>query len=180
MGQMEENIQRFINSQDKARKLIQMDARGELDNKKYKEKAKEAYSIAENATYVDTPKATPQFAYSQPRANSQSKLPKEILESFSNNPIDTSCFGVETSILDKLNIVPPKKVVNEVKQETKKEIVTEQTTNTNIDYSMIKLIVEDCIKKYTSALKKSIINENKVNENNNTLQAMKIGNKFSF
>ena len=44
MGQIEENIKRFMNSQEKAKKLIQMDARGELN--KYKDKAREAYKLA--------------------------------------------------------------------------------------------------------------------------------------
>ena len=42
------------------------------------------------------------------------------------------------------------------------------------------MIVEDCMRKYTSALKKSILSESKINENVGTLQAMKIGDKFSF
>ena len=43
---------------------------------------------------------------------------------------------------------------------------------------MIKMIVEDCMKKYTSALKKSMINESK--NSDDSLKAMKIGDKFSF
>ena len=180
MGQMEENIRRFINSQDKAKRLIQMDARGELN--KYKDKAREAYELSEQNNYEMTenvPYATRESNIQQNTSFSKSKLPKEILESFKNNPIDASGMDVTTSILDKLNIVPSKKVIKEEKIEESKPIISENTTS-NIDYSMIKLIVEDCIKKYTSALKKTILNESKINENVGTLQAMKIGNKFSF
>lgn len=180
MGQMEENIRRFINSQDKAKRLIQMDARGELN--KYKDKAREAYELSEQNNYEMTenvPYATRENNIQQNTSFSKSKLPKEILESFKNNPIDASGMDVTTSILDKLNIVPSKKVIKEEKIEESKPIISENT-NSNIDYSMIKLIVEDCIKKYTSALKKTILNESKINENVGTLQAMKIGNKFSF
>ena len=180
MGQMEENIRRFINSQDKAKRLIQMDARGELN--KYKDKAREAYELSEQNNYEMTenvPYATRESNIQQNTSFSKSKLPKEILESFKNNPIDASGMNVTTSILDKLNIVPSKKVIKEEKIEESKPIISENT-NSNIDYSMIKLIVEDCIKKYTSALKKTILNESKINENVGTLQAMKIGNKFSF
>ena len=45
---------------------------------------------------------------------------------------------------------------------------------------MIKMIVEDCMRKYSSALKKHILTENKTTQDSGTLQAMKIGNKFSF
>lgn len=180
MGQIEENIKRFMNSQEKAKKLIQMDARGELN--KYKDKAREAYELAEQNNY----EMTESVPYTQHENNmkqnasfSKSKLPKEILESFQNNPIDSSGMNTTTSILDKLNIVPTKKVIKEEKVEDVKPIISENATS-NIDYSMIKLIVEDCIKKYTSALKKTILNESKINENVGTLQAMKIGNKFSF
>jgi hypothetical protein len=81
------------------------------------------------------------------------------------------------SVLDNLKIQPKqtKKIVNE-------QIMQPQQISSNIDYSLIKTIVEDCVKKYSSALKKSILNESKelMKENVGTLQAMKLGNKFSF
>jgi len=41
------------------------------------------------------------------------------------------------------------------------------------------MIVEDCMRKYTSALKKQILSENKTTQDNVTLQAMKIENKYN-
>ena len=73
----------------------------------------------------------------------------------------------------------------EVKQQQPQQIIKEtvqvqpQITST-VDYSMIKMIVEDCMRKYTSSLKKQLISENKTTQDSGTLQAMKIGNKFSF
>ena len=109
---------------------------------------------------------------------SKSKLPTEIIESFKKQPSPTDYQG---SVLDMVQQASGGKMFSE-----EKHITVEQPTNTqpivqsNIDYSMIKMIVEDCMRKYTSALKKSILSESKINENVGTLQAMKIGDKFSF
>lgn len=176
-----DNISRFIQAQEKARKLIQMDSNGMID--KYARNAKENGKINynENIEYVsEEPTKMKQHIIEQNNSfnKTKSKLPKEILESIQNNPIKQVGDVSTPSILDQLNITPPKKEIVIEEKPIIKE--TQQFNNNNIDYSMIKIIVEDCMKKYTSALKKSIINENKLNENNNTLQAMKIGNKFSF
>lgn len=173
-----DNISRFIQSQEKARQLIKMDCNGTID--KYAKSAREhgKMELAENVELVsEKPKQTNiSPTYTGTFTQSKSKLPKEILESMKNNPIEQIGSVSTTSILDQLNITPPKK---EVVSEEKSVITEIQHNNTNIDYSMIKIIVEDCVKKYTSALKKSLLNESKSNDNN-TLQAMKIGNKFNF
>lgn len=109
-------------------------------------------------------------------------LPTEIFESMTKNVIDTKPLSngmpeLGGSVLDNLKIQPKqtKKIVNE-------QIMQPQQISSNVDYSLIKTIVEDCVKKYSSALKKSILNESKelMKENVGTLQAMKLGNKFSF
>ena len=109
-------------------------------------------------------------------------IPTEIFESMTNNVFDTKPLSngmpeLGGSVLDNLKIQPKqtKKIVNE-------QIMQPQQISSNIDYSLIKTIVEDCVKKYSSALKKSILNESKelMKENVGTLQAMKLGNKFSF
>lgn len=174
---MDENIARFIKSQDKARKLIQMDSNGTLDKLALNAKNNGKIDINEQIELVsEKPNSQPTNYMMGSVSQTKSKLPKEILESMQKNPINQVGSIATPSILDQLNIVPPKK---EIVQEEKK-IITETQTSQNIDYSMIKMIVEDCVKKYTSALKKSIINESKLNENDNSLKAMKIGNKFSF
>ena len=174
---MDENIARFIQSQDKARKLIQMDSNGTLDKLALNAKNNGKIDINEQIEFIsEKPNSQPTNYMMGSVSQTKSKLPKEILESMQKNPINQVGSIATPSILDQLNIVPPKK---EIVQEEKK-IITETQTSQNIDYSMIKIIVEDCVKKYTSALKKSIINESKLNENDNSLKAMKIGNKFSF
>lgn len=174
----EENIKRFMEAQNRAKKLIQMDVNGGL--KKYEGQARQ---IAESSFNEEIPTNTPQIAYNEPSLpKANSKLPKEILESFKNKQIDTTPlgYGVTTSILDEVNYRTQGQLFKEEKQ--KPQIVQEQktlqTTNSTVDYSMIKMIIEDCMKKYTSALKKSMLNESK--NSDDSLKAMKIGDKFSF
>ncbi|MBR6515746.1 MAG: hypothetical protein IKT40_02705 [Bacilli bacterium] len=176
---MDEKVARFMQAQAKAKKLIEMDTRGTLDSyaKEAKRNGKMEYN--EQVEYTtEKPSTYTQTSYNTtPLTQTKSKLPKEILESMQNNPINQVGSIATPSVLDQLNIFPQKQ---EVIVEEKKVIseVQQQQPNQNIDYSMIRMIVEDCVKKYTSALKKSIINENKSNDT--TLKAMKFGNKFSF
>jgi hypothetical protein len=174
----EDNIKRFMEAQSRAKKIIQMDVNGGL--KKYEGQAKQ---LAESSFNDDAVQSTPNIAYNEPTiSKTNSKLPKEILESFKNKQIDTTPlgFGTNTSILDEINYKTQGQLFNQ--QKPKQQTVTEQkniqTQTSNVDYSMIKMIVEDCMKKYTSSLKKSIINESK--NNDDILKAMKIGDKFSF
>lgn len=178
MTATDDKIKRFMEAQSRAKKIIQMDANGDL--KKY---AKQATQMAESA-FNEQPMMEYQSAptYNEPqRIKTNSKLPKEILESFQNKQIDMTplSYGVTTSILDEVNHRTQGQLFKQTEQEKQHKIV--ETTNVqqpNIDYSMIKMIVEDCMKKYTSALKKSILNESKTNNDN--IKAMKIGDKFSF
>ncbi len=174
----EDNIKRFMEAQSRAKKIIQMDVNGGL--KKYEGQAKQ---LAASSFNDDAVQSTPNIAYNEPTiSKTNSKLPKEILESFKNKQIDTTPlgFGINTSILDEINYKTQGQLFNQ--QKPKQQTVTEQkniqTQTSNVDYSMIKMIVEDCMKKYTSSLKKSIINESK--NNDDILKAMKIGDKFSF
>ena len=180
--QLDSNINSFIMAKDRARKLIQMDANGTLGQIKQKAISEGKMSYSENGEVV-----TQNIEEYRTQSNnntiptiikSKSKLPTEIIESFKKQPSPTDYQGC---VVDMGQQASGGKIFSEEKHRT-----VEQTTNTqpivqsNIDYSMIKMIVEDCIRKYTSALKKSILSESKTNENVGTLLAMKIGDKFSF
>ena len=95
-------------------------------------------------------------------------LPKEILESFSNNYIDQSVFDPNRSVLDKLGI----EGVNTA--QPIQENVSQpnyQSSNGKIDYELIKSIVEASVKKYVNALSKKMLTEN------NDLGMIQIGDK---
>lgn len=94
-------------------------------------------------------------------------LPKEILESFSNNYIDQSVFDPNRSVLDRMGITG-----NEQQIQTESTQVRQQTTNVGkIDYELIKSIVESSVKKYVNALGKKMLTEN------NELAMVQVGNK---
>ena len=191
MAAQQENIMRFMNAKEKARKLIQMDALGEIDKVRNKavSEGKLSYSetddsqLLESAPQQQIPQNTQPMQQTIVRNNN---LPPEILESMMSNKIDTSSLGngisSTGSILDQLNGITKGKLLENAKQknEKPKQIVNEEKLPSTIDYSVIKSIVEDCMRKYSSSIKKSIINENKKINEDNSLQAMKIGNKFSF
>lgn len=112
-------------------------------------------------------------------SNSQSRqinknLPKEILESFSKNFIDTSAMNTERPVLDRIGLT------QEAQPQT--NVVAEDVSygsSAKIDYELIKNIVEGCVKKYVNALGKKMLTENK--ENNGEIKAVYYtGNKFKF
>ena len=196
----EVNMNRFLAIKDKARKIMEMDRSGKLDE--IRDNAARSGKLSMNEG-IEPVAAMPMNAYpqapqmsqmpqyipqTQPMGMGSSKLPSAILESFKNKQIDTSVMGISTtgSVLDRINFntqgalfeqTQPKQEVKEVKVVTEQ---TQPTISTSVDYSMIKMIVEECMRKYSSALKKTIINESKTTSNEGTLKAMKVGDKFSF
>ena len=190
MAASEESIKRFMMAQDRAKKLIQMDVNGGL--KQYEQKARQNAEMClneETTPQYQTQTPHQQMNYAQETLNikTNSKLPKEILESFKTKQIDPSPlgYGVSSSILDEVNYRTQGKLYKEETksqtQQPQKQIVetTQPTNNSNVDYSMIKMIVEECMRKYVGTLKKTILNESKSNSSDE-LQAMKIGDRFSF
>ena len=190
-----DNINRFIMAQERAKKIIQMDAHGELN--KYK---KNSMHMAESVLSDNS--TTQPITLSQPITQPTSKdmrtipsmggmankLPKEILESFKTKQIDPyQTHTQQRSILDEVNMMTNGELLKQEQTVIKPQPIVENVlptqtaaNNSNIDYSMIKMIVEECVRKYTSSLKKSIMNEAKLNSSNDELQALKIGDKFSF
>ena len=201
MANVDENISRFMNAKERARKLIQMDANGTLDAIKESAKSSGKLSYSSDGAvdttimeHSNTPKDLNQYNNIQPQDFhiNKSKLPLEILESFKTKQIDTTLLNggmgkSNGSVLDQIDMLTNGKVLQQetIQKPQQKQIVQETVqvqpqVNSNVDYSMIKMIVEECMRKYTSALKKQILTENKSTQDCGTLQAMKIGNKFSF
>ena len=84
-----------------------------------------------------------------------SKLPEHIKESFINQRIDVSGTG-GISVLDEIGVKPVKKKINELKTQPTTQPQYTPIGN-NIDYSIIKAIVNECLNEYFS---KNMINEN--------------------
>ena len=94
-------------------------------------------------------------------------LPKEILESFSNNYIDTNALDPDRPVLDRIGITDGTQQITETYQPTK------QVVGGSVDYEIIKSIVESAVKKYVNALGKKMLTENKDND----LAMIQVGDK---
>lgn len=95
-------------------------------------------------------------------------LPREILESFSNNYIDQSVFDPNRSVLDRIGVTNGQQQVTETVQTYKP---VQQNVGGSVDYELIKSIVESAVKKYVNALGKKVLNEN------NDLSMIQVGEK---
>ena len=189
MSDLQDNqLASLKNITDRARTLINMDANGSLNKiaKTMAQEGKLSYSEGGQTLQSTVSSRTNDNAAIMqsipPKLKQKSKLPSAILESFSKTPINVNSVNDPlsngNSVLDALDQLATQ---NSQKESIIKEQSIPTTTNGPIDYSIVKMIVEDCMKKYANSIKKSIINESKNNaDSNNTLQAMKIGNKFSF
>lgn len=95
-------------------------------------------------------------------------LPREILESFSNNYIDQSVFDPNRSVLDRIGVTNGQQQITETVQTYQP---VQQNVGGNVDYELIKSIVESAVKKYVNALGKKVLNEN------NDLSMIQVGEK---
>lgn len=108
------------------------------------------------------------------RKGKTSKLPKAILESMIQNPINTSVDGfgdsMGGSVLDALGIDSEQinnnydgvnDIITETNSTPRQQCTQPQYSmpTQTIDYSLIKMIIEDAVKKNIASLKKTIINE---------------------
>jgi hypothetical protein len=181
--------QKFLEVQARAKTIIDMDNKGLLE--KYKNKTMDGFDretgefIEEN--FAPTPSTSTMTRQPQQMVNQGmmggSKLPKEIMMSMKNNPISiqNSGFGENVSVLDS---IMPKQMLEQQTVSNKPTIKEETMTpiQTNIDYSLIKTIVEDCVKKSIGALKKSLLTENicQTNNTNNDAVIIRLGEGFKF
>ena len=176
---------------NRAKRITQMDVNGQLNEvaNRARENGKMEYND-ENIQYLQenqVPKA--QSVQSMPNtihAPKRNGIPKEIFESFSKNQIDTSPLNVSTSILDQIGItkkqaVQSKKATLTENKQPVRNVASEQniSTNTGVDYSLIRMIVEDAVKKSMASLSKKMLTESKKNLNEQ-VKIINIGDKFSF
>lgn len=199
------NTNRFGESLSRAKNIINMQKNGTFDSKvrNIRESGKidtsilnEDYDPLASATlaspkqYVDYNKM-PRDVIAQ--KSQGSKLPKAILESMTENPINTEVDGfggtVGASVLDTLGLtsehiggnggndeddmllteIAPTPRQQYVQQPVPQYSVPTQT----VDYSIIKMIIEEAVRKNVAALKKTIISESAKN-NSNTSDNVKV------
>lgn len=183
-----------------AKRLIQMDAKGMIDKvaKSAKDSGKMTYDeegfVVSNMSESSRP--TQQYAPQQEqlpmanaaRQNVQSRIPSVILESMTNNPIDTSLLngGMDGngSILDQMNLTDiiqenSGRLMGTNPQPSKKQLreVGNEPVG-GVDYDRINQMIEENVRKYTKSLYKSLLKEEKSKGLN--IKALKLGDTFSF
>lgn len=108
---------------------------------------------------------------------SNSKLPQAVLDIMRESQKERSKMtassegSLSSELIENVNSGARKRVVTENKT------TNVQQQSSGVDYSLIKTIVEDCMKRYTASLKKTMLNENK----NSSLEMItQQGNTFRF
>ena len=168
----------------KASKLMSMDRNGTIS--KIAESKRDSINTSLNDSTVSTESmmtARPQRNMTEVPRNVNSNIPRAIVESFSKNPIDTSMIssigGSSNSVLDTIGIEEQARTVQpQNTSSTIQEQHTVQTQVQGIDYPMIRTIVEDIVRKYTSSLSKKMLSESKGSVNE--LTTMTLGKSFKF
>ena len=168
----------------KASKLMSMDKNGTIS--KIAESKRDSINTSLNDSTVSTESmmtARPQRNMTEVPRNVNSNIPRAIVESFSKNPIDTSMIssigGSSNSVLDTIGIQAQARTVQpQNTSSTIQEQHTVQTQVQGIDYPMIRTIVEDIVRKYTSSLSKKMLSESKGSVNE--LTTMTLGKSFKF
>ena len=176
-----EALARLKAAMGKTTKLMQLDKSGRLDAIAHGKRD----SINESLNSVDTqptnvksmitsaPAMTPMMRGGSVNSN----VPAAIRESFQKNQIDESAlYGMSTDlsmITDELGLTQTSKpAIQEITQPIQQTV----TYASQIDYPMIRTIVEDIVRKYAQSLNKKIVNEGKGNE----LNTLTLGSSFKF
>ena len=124
---------------------------------------------------------------------SHSKLPRQIIESIAANPLDMTVVDPKMdAFTEKLKQTLPTsfnrsyEIQEKLEKQDRQELNEVQGNNNatplsvNVDYELIKTIVESVVDKKINELKKGMVNENLSYGSNSSLKAMKLGEKFLF
>jgi hypothetical protein len=185
----------------RAAKLMQLESNGTLDKiasdpnfrKNINTSLNEDVMTGELMTTARDRKKQAPIATRQMGQNA-SNVPAAIREAFMSNPIDDSALydtiggdGRSLSFLDEMveekhEIVKPTQNVRQIVNEG---IATQQSQmmqpmQQQIDYPMIRTIVEEIVRKYAVSLNKKIISENKQSTPTNTINTIALGETFKF
>ena len=103
-----------------------------------------------------------------PMIKAESKLPQAIINSFKQTPTpieENKISGVIQNVTENITKIVPEKI-----------IVPQPTTNTGIDYGVIKALIDESISRHLGEIKNQILNES------STLRGLKMceGNKVQF
>lgn len=179
-----DSLNNLMKNRDTIRRIMAMDSNGQMDN--MLENAVKNGSVSYNQDGVSYTPSHRTFGDSgkvvvNEEVMKKSRMPKSVLESFKQNPGTST--EMPKSVLDGLGLETLQEMRNEsIQMEPMKQVGNNVG---GIDYSLIRTIINEAVqenvKKYISALSKKLISEGvSVGNNTNTVQAVKLGEKFSF
>ena len=195
----EQKKARLSNSMSRAAKLMKLEANGTIDRiaKGHKDGINESLNGGTLTSDLMTTsrnrntQAPPSFGGQM--GENAANVPAAIREAFMNNPIDEtelySVFGGgdgrDVSFLtEALDIAPQpaytppqnvRQIVNEGMQQ-QQQYTPQYQSAPQIDYPMIRTIVEEIVRKYATSLNKRIVNEGKGSE----INTIALGKNFRF
>ena len=195
----EQKKARLSDSMSRAAKLMKLEANGTIDKiaKGHKDGINESLNGGTLTSDLMTTsrnrntQAPPSFGGQM--GENAANVPAAIREAFMNNPIDEtelySAFGGgdgrDVSFLtEALDIAPQpaytppqnvRQIVNEGIQQ-QQQYTPQYQSAPQIDYPMIRTIVEEIVRKYATSLNKRIVNEGKGNE----INTIALGKNFRF
>lgn len=191
-----DRMTRLKESMNRASKLMKMETSGTLDKiaQGHRDDINESFDtdVPTHSMMTTVENIGAQATIRQMPANlSSSHLPSEILESFKKNPSPSdkdlySAFGTEDRGVTKLVEGIMQKKQSNQKNNTRQIVnealhgnISQQQSISQIDYPMIRTIVEEIVRKYAVSLNKKIISESKTQEVNE-LNTVMLGKKFKF
>ena len=192
MGQHVE-LSKLQNALGKASRLMNMESSGEINKIAKSKRDSINSSLNEEVNVVPQTANQPMMQAPIPNGNINSNVPSIIRESFQKNPIDMSMLG-QGSVLDTIGIKNQnRRNMNEqassadnsplddfVNRGSQPHSLTQESLyGGQIDYPMIRTIVEDIVRKYTSSLSKKMLNESS-NGRLNELTTFTVGKSFKF
>lgn len=176
------------NAMSRAAKLMQLESNGTLDkiaaeHKDGIETSLNGEVLTEELMTTSRNRKTQAPIATRQMGQNASNVPQAIREAFMNNPIDDSALyqglsdGRDISFLTeglapKQQVAPPQNV----RQIVNEGMGTQMTQQ--IDYPMIRTIVEEIVRKYAVSLNKKIINESK--QTPNQVNTIALGETFKF
>lgn len=195
----EQKKARLSNSMSRAAKLMKLEANGTIDKiaKGHKDGINESLNGGTLTSDLMTTsrnrntQAPPSFGGQM--GENAANVPAAIREAFMNNPIDESELysafgggdGRDVSFLtEALDIAPQpaytppqnvRQIVNEGIQQ-QQQYTPQYQSAPQIDYPMIRTIVEEIVRKYATSLNKRIVNEG----NGSEINTIALGKNFRF
>lgn len=193
----EQKKARLSNSMSRAAKLMKLEANGTIDKiaKGHKDGINESLNGGTLTSDLMTTsrnrntQAPPSFGGQM--GENAANVPAAIREAFMNNPIDESELysafgggdGRDVSFLtEALDIAPqpaytpPQNVRQIVNEGIQQQYTPQYQSAPQIDYPMIRTIVEEIVRKYATSLNKRIVNEGKGSE----INTIALGKNFRF